>query len=162
MHLRPETEQDRAHVRRVIESAFGREDEADLVERLRTEGDAVIALAAELDGEIAGHVVLSPMRAPEGALGLAPLSVRPDLQRRGIGAALIREALERAGREGWRAVFVLGDPSYYTRFGFDPEQARGYATPFEGPFLMALELVSGALTGEGELHYARAFDDLAE
>ncbi len=162
MHVRPETEQDRDHVRRLVESAFGREDEADLVERLRAEGDAAIALVAELDGETAGHLVLSPMREPAAALGLGPISVRPDLQRRGVGAALIREALKRARHDGWRAVFVLGDPPWYTRFGFEPELARGYATSFEGPFLMALELAPGALTGEGELRYARAFDDLAE
>lgn len=162
MHVRPETEQDRAHVRRLVESAFGREDEADLVERLRADGDAAIALVAEVDGETAGHVVLSPMRAPDDALGLGPISVRPDLQRRGVGAALIRAALERASHDGWRAVFVLGDPPWYTRFGFDPELARGYATSFEGPFLMALELTPGALTGEGELRHAPAFDDLAQ
>ena len=106
--------------------------------------------------------MFSPMRSPEGALGLAPVSVRPDLHGNGIGGALIREGLDEARKRGFKAVFVLGDPPYYTRFGFAPELARGYATPFAGPFLMALDLTPGALQGEGELAYARAFDDLAE
>ena len=160
MRLRPETPEDHAHVRRVIEAAFGREDEAHLVDRLRAEGDAAVSLVAERDGEIAGHVMLSPMRAPAGALGLAPLAVRPDLHGNGIGAALVQEALAQARRQGATAVFVLGDPPYYTRFGFSPDKARGYATPFAGPYLMALELTPEALAGEGELRYARAFDDL--
>lgn len=162
MRLRPETEADRETVRRVIEAAFGREDEAHLVERLHAEGDAAISLVAEIDGRIAGHVMFSPMRSPEGSLGLAPVSVRPDLNGNGIGGALIRAGLDEARKRGFKAVFVLGDPPYYTRFGFAPELARGYATPFAGPFLMALDLTPGALSGEGELAYARAFDDLAE
>ncbi|MDF2231022.1 N-acetyltransferase [Albimonas sp. CAU 1670] len=162
MRLRHETEADHDAVRRVVEAAFGREDEARLVTRLHEEGDAAIALVAEVDGRIAGHVMFSPMRAPQGALGLAPISVRPDLHGNGIGGALIRRGLEEARTRGASAVFVLGDPPYYTRFGFSPEKARGYATPFAGPFLMALELTPGALRGEGELSYARAFDDLAE
>ena len=162
MRLRHETEADRDTVRRVIEAAFGREDEAHLVDRLHAEGDAAISLVAEVDGRIAGHVMFSPMRSPEGALGLAPVAVRPDLHGNGIGGALIREGLEEARKRGFTACFVLGDPPYYTRFGFKPELARGYATPFAGPFLMALDLTPGALQGEGELAYARAFDDLAE
>lgn len=165
MRLRHETEADRAVVRRVVEAAFGREDEARLVERLHDAGDAAIALVAEIDGEVAGHVMFSPMRAPAppgGALGLAPVSVRPDLHGKGIGGALIREGLAEARRRGFGAVFVLGDPPYYARFGFDPAKARGYATPYAGPFLMGMELTPGALGGEGELLYARAFDDLSE
>ena len=162
MRLRHETEADRDTVRRVVEAAFAREDEARLVDRLHAEGDAAISLVAEIDGEIAGHVLFSPMRSPQGALGLAPVSVRPDLHGNGIGGALIREGLEEARKSGASAVFVLGDPPYYTRFGFAPETARGYATPFAGPFLMALELTPGARPGAGALSYARAFDDLAE
>ena len=162
MRLRHETEADRPTIRRVVEAAFGREDEAHLVDRLREDGDAAIELVAEKDGEVAGHVLFSRLRAPEGALALAPVSVRPDLHGNGIGAALIREGLEQARKAGAGAVFVLGDPPYYTRFGFRPQLAEGYASPFAGPFLMALELSSGALKGEGALAYARAFDDLAE
>lgn len=162
MHLRAETLTDIPHVRRVTEAAFGREDEARLVDRLRAEAPGAISVVAEIDGELAGHAMLSPMRAPAGALGLAPVSVRPDLHGKGIGAALVRDALDRARAAGWTAVFVLGDPPYYARFGFHTQTARGYASAYAGPFLMGLELTAGALAGEGELSYARAFDDLAE
>ncbi|MAS43918.1 MAG: GNAT family N-acetyltransferase [Rhodobacteraceae bacterium] len=162
MHLRAETLADIPHVRRVTEAAFGREDEARLVDRLRAESPDAISVVADIDGELAGHVMLSPMRAPEGAMGLAPVSVRPDLHGKGVGTALVREALDRARAAGWKGVFVLGDPPYYARFGFHTQTARGYASSYSGPFLMGLELEAGALSGEGELSYARAFDDLAE
>ena len=90
------------------------------------------------------------------------MSVRPDLHGKGVGTALVREALDRARAAGWKGVFVLGDPPYYARFGFHTQTARGYASSYSGPFLMGLELEAGALSGEGELSYARAFDDLAE
>lgn len=162
MQLRAETVADLPHIRRLIEAAFGREDEARLVDRLRGEAPGAISLVAEIDGEVAGHVMLSPLIAPAGAMALAPVSVRPDLHGRGIGAALVREGLARATASGARAVFVLGDPPYYARFGFHTQTARGFASPYAGPFQMALELVPGALAAKGPLTYPRAFDDLAD
>src|SRR6202030_3395229 len=97
-------------------AAFGRRDEAQLVDRLRADGDLIISLVA-LDGrEIVGHVLLSRMIASFPALALAPLAVLPSRQRSGIGGRLIRAALESAAAASWRAAFVLGDPHYYRRF----------------------------------------------
>lgn len=160
MTIRPETDADIDAIRRLTAAAFGRPDEASLVDALRAEGDAAISLVIDEGDGIEAHVLLSVMRSPAGMLGLAPVSVRPDRQNLGLGGALIREALAEAARGGFRAVFVLGEPAYYTRFGFAAERARGFTTPYAGPYLMALELTPGALRGEGDLAYARAFDDL--
>ncbi len=160
MILRSETEADGARIRDLVRAAFGRPDEAALVDALRDEGDAAVSLVAEEDGAVIGHILLSPMRVPKGALGLAPLSVAAGRRRTGVGAALVRRALAAADADGWTAVFVLGDPAYFRRFGFDPAPAKRFRSVYSGPYLQALELKPGALAAPGQLVYARAFDDL--
>ena len=157
--IRPETPSDHAAVRHVIATAFARNDEADLVEQLRRDGDAAIALVAEAYGEIVGHVLLSKMTAPFRALGLAPLAVLPTAQRRGIGDALVRAALDRARRDGADAVFVLGDPAYYRRFGFDASNAAGFDSPYAGLHLMAAVLGAPLRAPGGVIAYAPAFGE---
>ena len=97
--------------------------------------------------------------APASALALAPLAVRADRRRRGIGAGLVEAGLDRAKREGWRAVVVLGDPACYRRFGFRPESVQGMASPYAGPALMGLALVPGGLNGP-RIGHAPAFASL--
>ena len=128
MIVRDEQPADRAVIREVVQAAFGQAAEADLVDRLREDGDAVVSLVAVEERAILGHVLLSRMQAPFRALGLAPVSVRPDRQRSGVGSGLVRVG-DAARDESWDAVFVLGDPAFYRRFGFDPEAARGFARP---------------------------------
>jgi len=130
MVIRDEGPADAPAVRAVVEAAFGRPLEADLIDRLRQDGDAAVPLVAVDGGEVVGHVLLSAMAAPFRAL--APVSVAPHRQRSGVGTRLIRAGLDRAGDGGWRGVFVLGDPAYYRRFGFDPA-ARGFASAYAGP-----------------------------
>lgn len=149
-------------IREVVTAAFGQALEADLVDRLRTDGDAVTSLVAIEDGRLAGHLMLSKMTAPFAALGLAPVSVAPDRQRSGIGSTLIRAALERARAEDWAAVFVLGDPAYYRRFGFDPALAAGFESVYAGPYLMALALKDLLPATTGRIDYAPTFADLDE
>lgn len=131
--------------------------EAELVEELRRAGDSAISLVAEEDGEIVGHVLLSKMEAPFRALALAPVSVGPGRQRCGIGSALIRSAVNRAREEGWAAIFVLGEPSYYERFGFDAAAAAGFTSPYAGEHFMVLALGAALPVKSGELRHARAF-----
>ena len=157
MVIRDEQTDDRGAIREVVEAAFRRKDEADLVDRLRNDGDGVISLVAVEDIEIVGHVLLSKMTAPFRALGLAPVSVRPHRQRSGIGSQLIRAALEQAKAQGWQAVFVLGDPRYYCRFGFAAALASGFKSPYAGPYLMALILGADLSVTEGSIDYAPAF-----
>jgi putative acetyltransferase len=160
MIIRTELRGDEAAVASVVARAFGQADEARLVEQLRADGDAAISLVALLDDLVVGHVMLSRMLAPFRALGLAPLSVEPEHQRTGIGRALVGEALSLAGKQGWEAVFVLGDPAYYGRFGFRVDLARGFLSPYAGPHLMALPLRERLPADEGGVDYAPAFASL--
>ena len=157
--MRPETAGDREAVKRLLLAAFPTSDEARLVERLRGDGDAVLSLVAVEAGAVVGHVLFSRLRAPAAALALAPLVVAAGCRRRGIGARLVEAGLDRAKREGWRAVIVLGDPAYYSRFGFRPEAVRGMASPYAGTALMGLALAEGGLSGP-RIEHAPAFASL--
>ena len=156
MFIRNETIADIVNIAAVIERAFGRADEARLVERLRNDGDAAISLVATSGDAVVGHVLLSPMSAPFHALGLAPLSILPQWQRCGIGSALVKSAIQRA-RE-CRAIFVLGDPDYYGRFGFRADIAAGFSSPYAGPHFMVLPLGGALPVASGRVEYAAAFD----
>jgi putative acetyltransferase len=160
MMIREETPNDRAAVRRVIESAFAQSAEAELVEKLGRAGDSVISLVAEDAGQIIGHVLLSRMVAPFPALALAPVSVIPASQRRGVGSALIKDAIDRARSQDWTAIFVLGDPDYYQRFGFDKGAAKGFTSPYAGDHFMMLALSSAPKAASGALCHAPAFAEL--
>ncbi len=157
---------DRAAIAAINTEAFGQPDEAALVEALRADGDVAFELAAERDGAVVGHILFSPLALrpePENAprlLSLAPVAVRPDCQRQGVGGALVRAGLGRARTEGWDAVIVLGHPDYYPPFGFSHAAAAGLDHPFPeaGPAFMALELSDGALArAAGRLVFAPAF-----
>jgi putative acetyltransferase len=119
---------------------------------------SVLSLVAVEGDEIVGNVLFSRMTAPFRALGLGPVSVKPSRQRRGIGSRLIRTGLDRARGAGWRGVFVLGDPKFYSRFGFDPGLAGGFVCRYSGPHLMALSLGGDLPTREAYIEYAAAFD----
>jgi putative acetyltransferase len=158
--VRPETTDDIASVRAVMTVAFGHDDEADLVDRLRTDGDAPIALVAETDGAIVGHILFSPLAFSDGTrvAALAPVAVLPDRQNQGIGVALIEHGLEACRAAGYDAVIVLGEPAYYSRFGFSAEVTRTLDAPFSGDPFMGFELTPGSLAGStATVRYARAF-----
>jgi putative acetyltransferase len=163
MHVREETASDWPAVARVIEDAFGGVAEVELVRRLRRDGLIALALVAEIEGELVGHIVLSWLEAEiDGrrprVLGLAPLGVRSDRQRRGVGSRLVDESISRARRLGADAIIVLGHPSYYPRFGFSAALAATLKSPFSGEAFMALEIVPGALSGtSGSVRYPSAF-----
>lgn len=133
--VRPEEQQDRATIARVVEAAFGRTDEARLVEALRAGGHAVsqLTLVAEQDGTLVGHVMQSyvTLHGDEDrrVLALAPLAVIPARQRDGIGGALMREAIRLADECGEALIVLLGHPAYYPRFGFEHARALGIEPP---------------------------------
>jgi len=160
MEIRDEIESDYAEVRALHVRAFPSVAEAELVDQLRTDGDAITSLVA-VEDEVIGHVMFSRMQAPFKALGLAPVAVDSAFRRKGVADALIREGLRRAERDGWQAVFVLGSPSYYRRFGFDVSLAAGFQSPYAGEYFMALALQEGGLPCKsGVVSYAPAFDGL--
>lgn len=159
--IRPESQGDGDAIHALTAAAFGKDDEARLVDMLRASGDSVISLVAADGGNIVGHVLFSKMQTPARTLGLGPVSVAPGRQKQGIGSALIRAGLEQAKAEGWQAVFVLGNPVYYTRFGFRVEAAAKFSTPYPKQYFMAQELVPGALASmSGAADYAAAFGQL--
>lgn len=161
--IRAETERDIDAIDRVLRAAFPTADEADLVKRLRTDGDLRVSLVAELEGEIVGCVAISPVTIngnPSDGVGLAPVAVLPSHQGRGIGATLVAAGLAAC----WNAAFcvVLGEPAYYRRFGFRPAGRHGLTSPYDaGEAFMVLSLPGGGVPdGGGLVRYARAFDAL--
>ena len=167
--IRCEYADDRTAIRAVNESAFGRIDEANLVDNLRNEAAVLLSLVAEMktvagiNNQIIGHIVFSRMwidtaGSPIDAVALAPIAVLPEHQRRGIGGNLIRAGLNRLRERGEQIVLVLGHPDYYTRFGFSTGDARALASPFPPEAFMAIELGPKALDGIcGRVRYPAAF-----
>lgn len=153
---------DHAAIRQVIRHAFGQDDEANLVEQLRADGDALVELVAATDIAIQGHILYSPLAIERDgetlpAAALAPISVLPAFQNRSVGGALIRAGNARCAELGCVAVVVLGHAAYYPRFGFSPTLAESLHAPFSGPHFMALELKPGVLKAGGRVYYAAAF-----
>lgn len=164
--IRDERKADAEAVDAVLAAAFPTRAEADLVAKLRKSRQAVIALVAAQVGQIVGQVTLSPVRIEDqasirGLLGLAPVAVGPSHQQQGIGSALIREAIARAKQAGASAIFVLGDPAYYSRFGFEPASNHGFTSIYDaGDAFQVLQLQTLDEHVQGPIRYAPAFDDL--
>jgi putative acetyltransferase len=116
--VREERAEDREAVRRVEEAAFGRAEEAAIVDALRGDEAWALSLVAEVDGEIVGHLLFS---RGDRAMTPGPLAVLPEHQRSGVGAALMREGLARIDEP----IVLLGHHEYYTRFGFRPAAPLG-------------------------------------
>lgn len=160
MDIRAEQPDDTNAIGDVVTAALGRVDEARLIERLRADGDIAASLVAVLDGKIIGHVLLSRMHAPFSAVGLAPFAVHPAYQGQRVGGTLMRTAIARARLLGAEAIFVLGDPTYYSRFGFKVELASHFTSPYAGPNLMVLAMGGALPVNQGEISYAPAFSRL--
>ena len=142
MEIRRRTPADDAAIRRLNDDAFGGNYESRLIEDLRAAGLDAVELVAVEDHQIAGHILFSALAATVGrevvpTLALAPMAVRPDRQRRGVGSALVRSGLALARDRDWRAVIVLGHQGYYPRFGFSAALAQPLKAPFSGEAFMA-------------------------
>lgn len=160
--IREAAPSDFAAIRQVIRHAFDQDDEANLVEQLRADGDALVELVAASDIAIQGHILYSPVTIErEGetlqAAALAPVSVLPAFQGKGLGGTLIRAGNLRCRELGCVGVVVLGHAGYYPRFGFSPQIAESLQAPISGPHFMALEFEPGAFAAGGRVRYAKAF-----
>ena len=161
MIVRLEAPGDVVAIRDVHEAAFRQFAEADLVDDLRAAGDSVFSLVAVENNAVIGHAMFSRLTAPFPALALGPVAVLPERQRMGVGTRLIRGGIARSEAAGWSGIFVLGDPVYYRRFGFDAGKASGFISPYAGPNLMALPLGRHELpTDAGSIQHAPAFAKL--
>ena len=164
MRIRREAASDHAAIRAVNNAAFETPVEADIVEELRSNGVRLDSLVADVDGAIVGHALFSPAvlaAHPQlKIMGLGPMSVVPDQQRKGIGSALVREGLKRCKELGYLAVIVIGHPQYYPRFGFVPAVRYRMRSQYDVPedAFMVAELEAGALQGaSGLVRYDEAF-----
>jgi putative acetyltransferase len=162
--IRPAQVGDRTFIFEVEQRAFGQPAEAQLVEQLVADGDAVLELVAERAGRIAGHILFSRLHIIEGdkqsdAVALAPLAVDPDFQRQGIGSALIATAHQRLQAAGENLSVVLGDPAYYGRFGYQHARAESFGSDYQCDALQALAW--GEAPRAGMLTYAAAFGRLS-
>jgi putative acetyltransferase len=162
--IRPEELKDQTAVHALNTRAFESAAEADLVDVLRERAQPVISLVAEHERELIGHILFSPVSLTGHAdlkiMGLAPMAVAPEHQRKGVGSALIRAGLERCKRLGFGAVVVLGHPEYYPRFGFVPSTRFGMTSEYGAPeeAFMAMELNPGYLGRKaGTIRYHAAF-----
>jgi putative acetyltransferase len=162
--IRAEQERDRAAVHAVNVAAFETSSEADLVDVLREQAKPIVSLVAEDNGSIVGHIMFSPVSLSGHPglkmMGLAPMAVSPEHQRKGIGSALVQKGLEQCKQLGFVAVVVLGHPEYYPRFGFSPSTRFGIGSEYEvrEEAFMAKELQTAALDGKtGTVKYHAAF-----
>lgn len=167
IEIRPEETTDFESIYRINDAAFGRPDEARLVERLRN-SESYIALVSVENNVVNGHifftrVTLSPENSAFNAVGLAPMAVLRQKQNNGIGSMLVRAGLEECRRRGFNMCVVLGHPQYYPRFGFRPARNLGLTCEYDVPdeAFMAIELVEFAASGIGGLvRYSPAFAEL--
>jgi len=164
--IRPEEMADRDAVYTLNVAAFETPAEAGLVDLLREKAEPTVSLVAEQEGEVVGHIMFSPVTLSGHpglvAMGLAPMAVLPEYQRKGVGSEMVKAGLERCRELGAAAVVVLGHPEYYPRFGFVPSSRFGIACEYEVPeeVFMMLELESGALDGKnGTISYHPAFNE---
>jgi putative acetyltransferase len=176
--VRLESPADEPGVRRVNLAAFTGPEEAAIVDRIRSEAPdgwhslvAVGARGSGADGIIVGHLLLSPCAVvdPRGAvlttvLAIGPVAALPELQHRGIGSALMAAAIGLAIARAVPAIVLLGHPSYYPRFGFEPARGLGLLPPADAwpdPAWMARRLPAWTDSMRGTVRYPEAFEPLA-
>jgi putative acetyltransferase len=163
--IRSERPEDYDRIGRLIESAFNQKNEAVLVRELRETKEFVpeLSLVAFAGGELVGHILFYPVKVGENVtLVLAPMCVKPELQKKGVGGKLIKEGFKKAIEQGYDSVIVVGYPEYYPKFGFEKASRWGIRLPFEVPdeAFMAIELKENSLQGkEGTVELPQPYLD---
>lgn len=167
MLIRVEIPVDAAGIDALLRRAFGRDDEADLVQQLREDGLLTLGIVATDDeGGVVGYAAFSPVDvAGEDRqwVGLAPLAVDESLRRQGLGEKLIYEGLDALNEFSYAAVVVLGEPAYYGRFGFKPAVAYGLQCRWpdtEAAFQVYPLAEDALLDVSGAVEYSEPFNRL--
>jgi len=169
LKIRQENIKDFKEVYDLISISFKQENEAKLVELLR-KSDAFIpelSLVAILEEKIVGHILFTKIQIINDnqnkfdSLALAPVSVIPNLQKKGIGSKLIRFGVEKAKEMNFKSVIVLGHEHYYPKFGFVAAEKWNIKAPFKVPtnVFMGLEILVDGLKGvSGTVKYPKEFE----
>ena len=164
IEIRDEASNDYPAIRELHERAFGGPAEARLVDMLRAANKAAISLVAVHENRVVGHIFFSPVTVAAvheniRAVGLAPMSVLPEFQNRGIGSRLVHAGLGACKRKGYEVVVVLGHTKYYPRFGFVRAKDKGLDNEYNAnDSFMVMELEKGVLQGiRGLVKYAPEF-----
>lgn len=166
--VRQESKKDYRGITRCNDLAFKQKSEGTLVEAIRKNLKFIpeLSLVAEVNAKIIGHILFFPIIIESNqnnfsSLSLAPMSVIPEYQNKGIGTELVKSGLEKAGELGFESVIVLGHERYYPRFGFKPASNWSIKPPFPVPdeAFMAIELIPDALTEvNGNVIYPKEYD----
>ena len=169
MNIRQETPQDFQTVYEINHLAFEQEGESQLIEKIR-KGETFVqelSLVAEQDDKVIGHILFSKIKIigeqSSPSLALAPMSVHPDFQNKGIGSQLVTTGLQIAKNLNFEHVIVLGHKNFYPKFGFQNATNWNIRCPFEVPddHFMAIELVEGSLKNKsGLVKYPPVFYDV--
>lgn len=175
IYIRQERPEEYSKTEEMIKQAFSHEEYSDKKEHLLVnnirESDACIPelslVAINQSHEVVGHILLSKITIIDhdkvaDSLALAPVSVAPPFQKKGIGSQLIRAAMQKAKELGYHSVIVLGHKDYYPKFGFKKAALWNIKPPFEvlDEVFMALELTEDSLKNvEGVVHYSEAFSE---
>jgi putative acetyltransferase len=163
--IRPERPADADAVRAVTTAAFGQPDEARIVDRLRERAQVYLGFVATDGHAVVGHILFTPVtlrddESSHAVMALAPMSVLPAWQRRGVGSALVRAGLRACRDAGHDVVAGVSRPDYYPRFGFVRARPLGLTSepPFPDEAFMVAELTLGALQGRrGVVVYGEEF-----
>src|SRR4029450_405509 len=163
--IRDERPADIASIRRVNTRAFGRDQEANIVDALRANGASLLSLIAVEEKDVIGHVMFSPVTVGQvtGA-GLGPMAVVPERQRQGIGSDLVKTGLQRLRSVSCPFIVVLGHPAFYPRFGFRLASAYGISCEWTVPDEAFMVIVLDTLqmqTVKGMARYRQEFSTVA-
>jgi predicted N-acetyltransferase YhbS len=172
LELRQELPADYVEVSKLVELTFRNEKSSDhgehfLVDRLRNSTAFVpeLSIVAEVEGNLVGHILFTKIKIKNevesfASLALAPVSVKPGFQKKGIGGQLIRYGHKSAKALGFKSIVVLGHEAYYPKFGYILASKFNIRFPFAAPDknCMVIELEKDNLVGvQGIVQYADEF-----
>jgi len=165
--IRSEMKDDYNIITQINDLAFGGKDESQLIINLRKTNDFIpdLSLVAVVNDRILGHILFYPITIESinntfPTISLAPMSVHPDYQRKGIGNKLVNDGLQKCKDMHFDSVIVLGHPNYYPKFGFIPASQWNLYSDFEAPdeAFMVLELKVKSLAGKsGKVVYPKEY-----
>jgi putative acetyltransferase len=133
IEIREERAGDLAAILDVNQRAFEQDQEANIIDALRSNGAVMLSLVATLNSKVVGHIMYSPISIGNDVAGaaLGPMAVLPEHQRQGIGSKLVETGNRRLKEAGCPFIIVLGHPDYYPRFGFRPASTYGIRCEWE-------------------------------